>query len=348
MADNANRLSYSPQIPRLTPAAMKDQAVLDRITDHLRSLTLIAGNGIELSRQATSGTRIDASAAAGQYLTGRSVSCYMDGDVFCVYCPSIKYFLSQTPLYSISNTSSGFMGGHTTIAEKHFRFTGGFPTYVGIRPKEYSGTVDEWIHSGSDGEDSETQTQYVASSGFASVCRIRAKSGSSIFDIPYTLPDMACYCHWNHISSINELNVRDPFLYYSSEVIGSNNGGKWVNSSLAAVTGRLYITPRTINASTASTNIYYELDEEWYTAHQTGNIVVQLKIQSEMTSGHIYYLAGQIETDSANRLIKAIGPNPFPPVIPMSQLSPSATYLKTIGGTTGVVTGNHGLITGAT
>ena len=42
---------YSPQIPDLTPAAMKNEGVLRRLVNHLRSLTLFAGEGIKISRQ---------------------------------------------------------------------------------------------------------------------------------------------------------------------------------------------------------------------------------------------------------------------------------------------------------
>jgi len=42
---------YSPQIPDLTPASMKNEGVLRRLVNHLRSLTLFAGEGIKISRQ---------------------------------------------------------------------------------------------------------------------------------------------------------------------------------------------------------------------------------------------------------------------------------------------------------
>jgi hypothetical protein len=42
---------YSPQIPDLTPATIKNQGVLRRITEHLRSLIFKAGQGIKIDRR---------------------------------------------------------------------------------------------------------------------------------------------------------------------------------------------------------------------------------------------------------------------------------------------------------
>jgi len=53
--------AYSPQIARLTPQELNNQSTLDRLTDHLNSLVLIQGDGIEISRQGSMGTLISSS-----------------------------------------------------------------------------------------------------------------------------------------------------------------------------------------------------------------------------------------------------------------------------------------------
>jgi len=57
-------IDYDPQIPELTPTSLKNQGVLQRITDHLRSLTLYGGEGVRLDRQGY-GTRISVEPVAG-------------------------------------------------------------------------------------------------------------------------------------------------------------------------------------------------------------------------------------------------------------------------------------------
>jgi len=57
-------IDYDPQIPELTPTSLKNQGVLQRITDHLRSLTLYGGEGVRLDRQGY-GTRISVEPTAG-------------------------------------------------------------------------------------------------------------------------------------------------------------------------------------------------------------------------------------------------------------------------------------------
>lgn len=51
-------VGYSNQIPNLTPENIKDPSVLKRLTAHLRSLNLISGDGISISRNGTCGTVI--------------------------------------------------------------------------------------------------------------------------------------------------------------------------------------------------------------------------------------------------------------------------------------------------
>jgi hypothetical protein len=64
--------SYSAQIPRLRPGDMTNQSVLDRLTSHLNSLQLQAGNGINIRRQGSAGAVIEATAksAAGGAAAG--------------------------------------------------------------------------------------------------------------------------------------------------------------------------------------------------------------------------------------------------------------------------------------
>jgi len=57
-------IDYDPQIPELTPTTLKNQGVLQRITDHLRSLTLYGGEGVRLDRQGY-GTYISVEPVAG-------------------------------------------------------------------------------------------------------------------------------------------------------------------------------------------------------------------------------------------------------------------------------------------
>jgi hypothetical protein len=57
---NAQHLNYSPQIPKLRPEDLRNQSMLDRLTDHLNNLILIPGEGIEISRQGSAGTVLTA------------------------------------------------------------------------------------------------------------------------------------------------------------------------------------------------------------------------------------------------------------------------------------------------
>jgi hypothetical protein len=57
---------YSPQIPELTPASMKDQSTLRRLTDYLRGLVLVSPDGsVSISRQASVGTSLTVNAEGG-------------------------------------------------------------------------------------------------------------------------------------------------------------------------------------------------------------------------------------------------------------------------------------------
>jgi hypothetical protein len=90
--------SYSAQIPRLKPGDMTNQSVLDRLTAHLNSLQLQAGNGIHIRRQGSAGSVIEAVPPVSvDSAKKRTVSLFMDGSTYCVYCPLLTIMYTQTP-----------------------------------------------------------------------------------------------------------------------------------------------------------------------------------------------------------------------------------------------------------
>lgn len=105
MGYNPQNQDYSPQIPDLTPAAMKNEGVLRRLVNHLRSLTIFAGEGIKINRQGY-GTTISvdtiASGGAGEAIPdrGEPYFWYNDGKIYInnMFLPNGAFIQQLTPL----------------------------------------------------------------------------------------------------------------------------------------------------------------------------------------------------------------------------------------------------------
>jgi hypothetical protein len=343
MINSGNQhLGFSPQIPTLTPAEMRNQSTLDRLTTFLRSLVLIPGQGINVRRDGSAGTVVESTAQSvevGQ--PGRGISLYKDGTTFCVGLPSLNITYIRAP-YKYSGYPGTYINAVATQSgKKEFRFTGAYPTYVGIRPKEYTGLdYDDWVHSGADGEDADTQAARVT--GAVSICRFLAKNSSTLSDIPVTATAMSDYPHWEYSQSDNKLSASE-FLTFpllaKRDIIYDSAGiyaGKFSQIDMTLAANTTYI-------------IYYELPKEWYTTFSNGGqVFVSLKIQADWRADYFYVYAGSVATDANKRLTAMDGMLPLQEILKFTATNATATYQKTPAPTYGTVTTVGGIVTGAT
>lgn len=283
--------------------------------------------------------------------SNRIPTLYTDSGTYYVTCPYLPVSLTQTPQNVTNYPSVGLPAQRARVqlsspSLNTWSFSTAYPTRIGIRPGEYmkngtSGAL-RWIHNSANGLDATTTQDYVPDSYFNSVSLFNCYISTALdkyVPLPEAIPSVRSFDQYWYM---NGSTLTPNFSW----VLGS--GRSFYNSGSAKICGGFTIRGKTLAASTTY-SLYYEIPEEWYTTINTGNNVnVYVRSPDEFTSGNIYTEAGTVVTDDNVNITRILGPYPFPPYIPLSQLSPSASYLKTLGGATGTVTGDHGVLKGAT
>lgn len=120
---------YSPQIPDLTPASMKNEGVLRRLVNHLRSLTLFAGEGIKISRQGY-GTTISVDTVASGGASGGGGEAPYTGE----------FAISVTGTNELTIAAGDVVSGYTRTA-----FDGGTLTPTGTFAIYYIYIKVTWV-----------------------------------------------------------------------------------------------------------------------------------------------------------------------------------------------------------
>jgi hypothetical protein len=321
---NAQHLNYSPQIPRLRPEDLRNQSMLDRLTDHLNSLILIPGEGIEISRQGSAGTVLTARQAGSSGEVSRKVTKSISGtSYYIVSCPAITCFVNQ----------GGLSGGVIIklIPSATFTFTIAFPDYVGI---SFNGLGGGWVHSSSNGTDAGTKAAYFEVNTFLKMVAAVGNYGSIVTPIPYLLSSQQVLNNgYGWLKAGTALTVRVDSI---NPDVGawqwkSHNGA---NVFTFSVGGSITLTP------SMDTSVYYKVENEWYKSATGGggSSVTLVDSSGITTSGFMYFKAGDIKTDADNNLIKASWLTPLPPYIPFDDST--GTYAN--------VTVNNGIVTSGT
>ena len=332
-------LGFAPQIPTLTPAEMRNQSTLDRLTTFLRSLVLIPGEGINVRRDGSSGTVVEAASQSSIELSNdRRISLGMSGANFTVTCPALIIFYIY-PCHQ-SNLVTPVL-----VPAKTFSFTSAYPSYVGIKENDYGGA--SWIHDSANGTDATTTDQYINFGDFLTVAKCYAKASSVLYDIPLYVTSIRQNFSFFYTKSSGALSI----------ITGAVNNAQWYKGAAGAFAGNasatFKFTARTLTAGQDLT-LYYELPENWYELYASARTfgTIPLKISTEAQAGYIYANAGSVKTNANNDLIYVVGPALFPPWIPFYSSDVAGQYVKTVnfGASTvtyGTVTGKKGIIQGA-
>jgi hypothetical protein len=328
MINSGNQhLGFSPQIPTLTPAEMRNQSTLDRLTTFLRSLVLIPGQGINVRRDGSAGTVVEASMVSGEIQpTTRRISISYDGSNYIVKCPTVPY---------VSRPTSAI----ATVAEKVFTFSS-LPGKIWVSFRA-SGSL-QWVHDGTGGTDSTTTNQKMSGTNdWGCVFIAYSNSRNEIYDIPI---DFSRQFEWNfQTSSGNAIIVSSQ---YSTGTVNA-----WTNETTTVKSGTIFVgvVGNAVGAlkNNQQNNLYLGIPDNYYTANiaTAGTFYWYVWEDSQRVSGYHYWKLGSI-TLADNLVTDVEGPH-MPPFMPrFIESDVSATYSKPVG--TGTVTGTKGILVSGT
>ena len=327
MNDNMQHLGFAPQIPTLTPAEIRNQSTLDRLTAFLRSLVLIPGEGINVRRDGSSGTVVESTAVASPAASGtRRISISHDGTKYIVKCPAVPY--ASRPTVAIA-----------TVVEKVFTFTS-LPGKIWLSSR--AGGALSWVHDGTSGLDATTTNQKMTGVHDWG-CAFIAYSGyrNEIYDIP---TEFSRLFEWNfYVSSGNAIIMSAQFS------TGVTNA--WLNETTTAKSGTIFVgfPGDAVGAliNNQQNNLYLGIPDNYYTANiaTPGTYDWHVYEDSKRVSGFHYWKLGSI-TLTDGLVTDVEGPH-MPPFMPrFIESDVSRIYSKPVG--TGTVTGTKGILVSAT
>ena len=337
MNDNMQHLGFAPQIPTLTPAEMRNQSTLDRLTAFLRSLVLIPGEGINVRRDGSSGTVVEASVNQQISTTSRKPSFWYDAATsqYVVDIPRLT-FSWQYP-----------QANRSTITKRQWRFTGDFPSEIYII--HVGNLVLNVVHTSTTGADATTTDDYISSIGGVDGFNWKSGSGTNgVYEAPeFIIPLYRTKWYYTFARAARTVSLN----------CASTGNGQWTTPTGVASSGVVnYPTNQLTLTANAISTILLEVPEDWFYILCTGNPITlairfydNIGTTDQRQTGFIYFSLGTITCTGQIIEMQEISQPTVFNLPPLQKDSPSQAYVKTVTPLAfGTVSGQRGLLRSTT
>ena len=320
MNDNMQHLGFAPQIPTLTPAEMRNQSTLDRLTAFLRSLVLIPGEGINVRRDGSSGTVVESVPLISEPSIPARRCINIAG--LTIKCPALSFGLSDLMLDQAVTIS---------VPAVTWTFTN-LPGRVWLTWRGKADSI-QWVHDSLNGSDATTQGDYMTED--YDLCHGAYSYTDGVIDIASIMPGRNN--RWRYEIDGTTCRIVPPAHKYYADP-GYTSYETWDNSSGQSFNRKAYFWDGTLT-SNSNNNLYLKISDEWWTSYTSGlgtglNIYLTT---SKSDANYIYYPVGYVWLDASNNVKAIVGPR-----IPEWFLAP---FNKTVGTPTVAL---RGIVTTAT